>query len=42
MLDMEIFISTPVIETSKTNQLRKGNELAIAEDLSKDTCSVTI
>ena len=37
MLDMEMSISTPVIETSKTDQLGK-----LAEGLSKDTCPVTI
>ena len=31
MFDMEMFISTPIVETSKTDQLRKGNEVVTAE-----------
>lgn len=42
MLDIEMFISTPIIETSKTDQVRKGNEVVTAECLSKDSCPVTI
>ena len=42
MLNMEMFVSTPVVETSKTHQLRKGNALVTAEGSSRDTCPVTI